>query len=130
MKRMTLALAAILATTGLAAAQASGGTVGGAVGGAATGAVVGGPVGAVVGGVAGAVIGTAIDPPPAEVRSYVVEQQPSESVVVSDPVVVGEPLPDAVVLYEVPQTEYRYAYVNERRVIVEPGTRRVIEVIE
>lgn len=129
MKRLTLAIAAILASTGLAAAQASGGTVGGAVGGAATGAVVGGPVGAVVGGVAGAVIGSAIDPPPAEVRGYVVEQQ-APSVVVAEPVVVGEPLPEVVVLHPVPQSEYRYAVVNDRRVIVEPGTRRVIEVIE
>lgn len=129
MKRITFAFAALLATTGLAAAQASGGTVGGAVGGAATGAVVGGPVGAVVGGVAGAVIGTAIDPPPAEVRGYVVEQQ-QPSVVVSEPVVVGEPLPEVVVLHPVPETEYRYAVVNDRRVIVEPGSRRVVEVIE
>jgi len=128
MKRMTLALAAILASTGLVMAQ-SGGTVGGAVGGAATGAVIGGPVGAAVGGVAGAVIGSTIDPAPAEVQTYVVEQ-PATSVTITEPVAVGEPLPETVVLQPVPQSEYRYAVVNERRVIVEPGTRRVIQVIE
>ena len=51
--------------------------------------------------------------------------------VVRERVVVGEPLPDYVELRPVPRhTEYRYAVVNDRRVIVEPRTRRVIRVIE
>jgi hypothetical protein len=46
-------------------------------------------------------------------------------------VVVGEPLPPTVELRTVPShTEYRYAIVNDQRVIVEPRTRRVIRVIE
>ena len=46
-------------------------------------------------------------------------------------VVVGEPLPDTVVLRPVPRyTEYRYAVVNDRRVIVEPRTRRIVKIID
>jgi Protein of unknown function (DUF1236) len=44
---------------------------------------------------------------------------------------VGEPLPPSVELRVVPNhTEYRYAVVNDRRVIVEPRTRKVIRVID
>ena len=43
----------------------------------------------------------------------------------------GEPLPDTVVLRPVPRyTEYRYAVVNDRRVIVEPRTRRIVKIID
>jgi hypothetical protein len=53
------------------------------------------------------------------------------SVVVRERVVVGEPLPDTVVLRPVPShAEYNYAVVNERRVIVEPRTRRVVKIID
>ena len=46
-------------------------------------------------------------------------------------VVVGEPLPPTVELRTVPShTEYRYAVVNDRRVIVEPRTRKVIKIID
>jgi hypothetical protein len=51
--------------------------------------------------------------------------------VVQERVVVGEPLPPTVELRRVPQhTEYRYAVVNERRVIVEPRTRRVVRILD
>lgn len=53
------------------------------------------------------------------------------SVVVEERVVVGEPLPPTVVLRPVPNyTEYRYAVVSDRRVIVEPRTRRVVKIID
>jgi hypothetical protein len=53
------------------------------------------------------------------------------SVAVRERVVVGEPLPETVVLRPVPShTEYNYAVVNERRVIVEPRTRRVVKIID
>jgi hypothetical protein len=46
-------------------------------------------------------------------------------------VVVGEPLPPTVHLRTVPRhTEYRYAVVNDRRVIVEPRTRRVVRILD
>ncbi|HSI40424.1 MAG TPA: DUF1236 domain-containing protein [Xanthobacteraceae bacterium] len=101
----------------------------GAIGGAAAGAVVGGPVGAVVGGVAGAVIGAAASPPP-EVRTYVMQEQ-VPSVRVEREVIVGYELPGTVVLHPVPQYDaYSYAVVNDRRVIVEPRTRKVIQIVE
>lgn len=128
--RKTLMIGAVsvaLLVPGLAVAQE--GTAAGVAGGAATGAVLGGPVGAVVGGIAGGVLGTAIDPPPPAVRTYVVEER-RPSVVYEGQVAVGEPLPDQVVLYEVPRYEkYRFAVVNERHVIVDPRTRKIIEVV-
>lgn len=117
---------AVMAPT-LAFAQAS--TATGAVGGAAAGAVVGGPVGAVVGGTVGAAVGMAGEPP-AEVRTYVTRES-MPSVRVQEKVVVGEPLPATVVLRPVPNhADYSFAVVNERRVIVEPKTRKVIQIIE
>ncbi len=80
-------------------------TVTGAVGGAVTGAVVGGPVGAAVGGVVGAIAGTAIDPPPERVVTYVRQAPvPTERVVVQERVVVGEPMPQTVVVQRSPKT--------------------------
>jgi hypothetical protein len=117
---------AVLAPT-LAFAQAS--TATGAVGGAAAGAVVGGPVGAVVGGTVGAAVGSAAEPP-AEVRTYVTRES-MPSVRVTEKVVVGEALPQTVVLRPVPNhADYSFAVVNDRRVIVEPKTRKVIKIIE
>ena len=111
------------------AAFAQEGTVSGAAGGAITGAVVGGPVGAVVGGVAGAAVGTVLDPPPPEVRTVVV-QQTTPSVVYQQPIVVGQPLPTTVVLYPVPGYDnYYYTVVNNERVIVDPQSRTVLQVV-
>ncbi|WP_370675381.1 DUF1236 domain-containing protein [Pleomorphomonas sp. PLEO] len=129
---MNQILAASLLIGGLTiapAAFAQEGTLSGAAGGAVTGAVVGGPVGAVVGGVAGAAVGTILDPPPAEVRTVVV-QQTTPSVVYQQPVVVGQPLPTTVVLYPVPGYDnYYYTVVNNERVIVDPQSRTVLQVV-
>lgn len=113
-------------------ALAQNSTVNGAAGGAVTGAIVGGPVGAAVGGVVGAIAGTAIDPPPQRVVTYVREAPvPTERVVVQERVVVGEPLSQTVAVQQVPENpNYGYALVNDRRVIVEPQSRRVVQVIE
>jgi hypothetical protein len=115
--------------SGIALAQSS--TVNGAAGGAVTGAIVGGPVGAAVGGVAGAIVGTAIDPPPQKVVTYVREAPaPSARVVVKEKVVVGHALPETVVVTPIPDNpKYAYAIVNDERVIVEPSSRKVIQVI-
>jgi hypothetical protein len=129
MKKIVL-LAAIAALTFPAAAVAQSGTAAGIAGGAATGAVLGGPVGAVVGGAAGAVIGTTVSPPPAPVRTYVV-QNPRTSVTYEGEVVVGKPIPQTVTLYPVPDYEvYEYAVVNGRTVIVDPKTRVIVDVVE
>ncbi|WP_075216411.1 DUF1236 domain-containing protein [Mongoliimonas terrestris] len=123
-------LAALALSATVSAAPAQEGTVSGAAGGAVTGAIVGGPIGAAVGGVAGAALGSIVAPPEPEVREYVVQQQ-VPSVQLQEQVVVGQPLPQTVELYEVPQyTQYRYAIVNGQRVIVEPQTRQIIQVVE
>ncbi|MBB6488689.1 DUF1236 domain-containing protein [Rhizobium lusitanum] len=131
MKTKVLSIAAL--SLGLAAgcAFAQSSTVTGAAGGAVTGAVVGGPVGAAVGGVAGAIVGTAIDPPPQKVVTYVREQPlPEEGTVVRERVVVGQPLPGAVIVRTVPENpRYAYAVVNHQRVIVEPSSRKVIQIL-
>jgi len=125
-------LSASLLVSGLVlapAAFAQEGTVSGAAGGAATGAIVGGPVGAVVGGVAGAAVGTILDPPPPEVRTVVIEQT-TPSIVYEQPIVVGEALPTTVVLHPVPGYEtYYYTVVNNERVIVDPQSRVVLQVL-
>jgi hypothetical protein len=115
--------------SGAAFAQSS--TVNGAAGGAVTGAIVGGPVGAAVGGVTGAIVGAAIDPPPQKVVTYVQQSPaPSTRVVIEEKVVVGQPLPQTVVVTPVPENpNYAYAIVNDERVIVEPSSRKVIQVI-
>ncbi|RWY79894.1 DUF1236 domain-containing protein [Rhizobium leguminosarum] len=120
----------ILLASNSAFAQSS--TVTGAAGGAATGAVVGGPVGAAVGGIGGGVAGSVIDPPPQQVVTYVQQAPaPTTRVVVKEKVVVGQPLPEAVVVTPIPDDpKYAYAIVNDQRVIVEPSSRKVIQVIQ
>lgn len=106
-----------------AAGAAAGGSVAGPVG-AAAGAIVGGTVGAA------ADVGTAIfGPPPPPVVTYV-EREDVPSVTVEHDVVVGQPLPDTVVLHPVPKYHYEYAIVNDKRVIVEPKSRRVVKIVE
>ena len=120
-------IAATLLSSGAAFAQST--TVEGAANGARAGGDVGGPIGAVVGGTVGAAVGAGLEIPNAVITSVGGERAPS--VVVRERVVVGEPLPAEVELRPVPRyTEYRYAVVNNRRVIVDPQTRRVIKIIE
>ncbi|MFD1704968.1 DUF1236 domain-containing protein [Methylopila henanensis] len=127
MRNHLTALAVILGAAMPVSAMAQEGTVSGAAGGAATGAVIGGPVGAAVGGVAGAVVGTVVAPP-REVRTYVVKEQ-RPSVAYEGEVVVGKPLPETVEVYRVPDSDYSYTVVNEKRYIVD-DERRVVEVVE
>ena len=97
--------------------------------GARTGGEVAGPVGEIVGGTVGAAVGAAVEIPNAVITSIQGERVPS--VTVQERVVVGEPLPPTVELRPVPRySEYRYAVVNDRRVIVDPRTRRVIRIID
>jgi hypothetical protein len=125
MKIRMLATVAALAPA-VAFAQTS--TVGGAVGGAAVGAVVGGPVGAVVGAGVGGAVGNAAEPP-REVVTYV-EHENVPSVAVQEEIVVGRPMPATVELRPVPRhTEFRYAYVNNSRVIVDSRSGKVVKII-
>lgn len=131
MKLRLVALTAVAASMMAGSAFAQSSTVNGAAGGAVTGAIVGGPVGAAVGGVAGAIAGTAIDPPPQKVVTYVQEAPATKKVVVKEKVAVGVTLPETVVVTPVPDDpKYAYAVVNDERVIVEPSSRKVIQVID
>ncbi len=137
MKRIltVAAFAACAATPALA--QDPGGTAAGAATGAVGGAIVGGPVGAVVGGAVGAVAGGAVgsisEADRTYVRGYVVQNR-RPSVRVEGPLAVGAILPQQVQVYRVegnPAFEnYRYAWVNDRAVLIDPATRRVIYVVE
>lgn len=132
-------LAALVTLPATAYAQqnpqgAQGGAASGALTGAVGGAIVGGPVGAVVGGVGGAVVGGIIGDNTPKFREYVVAQR-RPSYTYSEPVVVGGTLPrQGVTYYEVPreygQTEYRYTVVNNRTVLVDPATGRIVQVLD
>jgi hypothetical protein len=94
------------------------------------GAVVGGTVGAVVGGVAG-VLGVEQRP---RFHRYVAEQH-RPSYHYREPVRVGVVLPErGVTYYPVPEEygapQYRYTVVNDRTVLVDPRTHRIVEVID
>ena len=77
--------------------------------------------------------GIAIDQRPA-FREYVVrERVPNYSI--PNPVIVGGVLPETgVTYYDVPQTfgitPYRYTVVNGQAVLVEPRSRRIVQVID
>ena len=67
---------------------------------------------------------------PGEVRTYVLEQK-SPSVTFEGDIAVGTALPDTVEIHTIPdQADYSYVIVNNKRVLVNPKTRAVIEVIE
>ncbi len=106
-----------------------GGAVAGATTGAVAGALIAGPVGAVVGGVAGAATGgIAEEVLTPDARTYVLENR-VDPVYLDGEVVVGAQVPDTVEIREIPNYEYRYVYVNQQPVIVEPDTRRIVYVV-
>ncbi|RWA65431.1 DUF1236 domain-containing protein [Mesorhizobium sp. M1C.F.Ca.ET.193.01.1.1] len=43
---------------------------------------------------------------------------------------IGSTVPDTVELQTVPDVQYRYVVVNDHAVLVDPSTRRVVQVIE
>jgi uncharacterized protein YcfJ len=126
------AVLAVLAPVG-AFAQSSGGAAAGAATGAVGGAIVGGPVGAAVGGVTGAIVGGLAGEQQPQFRQYVVTQG-VPSYRYSEEVRVGTVLPESgVTYYEVPAEykvkNYRYTVVNETPVLVDPSTRRIVQVV-
>ncbi|PDS99887.1 hypothetical protein CO659_03905 [Rhizobium sp. S9] len=67
---------------------------------------------------------------PGEVKTYV-EKQDTPSVTFEGDVAVGTALPDTVEIHTIPdQPDYGYVVVNKKRVLVNPKTRTVIEVIK
>ncbi|RWA76049.1 DUF1236 domain-containing protein [Mesorhizobium sp. M1C.F.Ca.ET.193.01.1.1] len=43
---------------------------------------------------------------------------------------IGTALPDTVELHEVPNVKYRYTVIDNRTVIVDPDTHKVVKIIE
>jgi hypothetical protein len=77
--------------------------------------------------------GIAVDQRPA-FREYIVRER-VPNYTIPDRVIVGGVLPESgVTYYDVPQTygmtPYRYTVVNGQTVLVEPRTRRIVQVIE
>ena len=67
---------------------------------------------------------------PSEVETYVVKEK-TPSVTFQGDVAVGTALPETVVIHPVPKHDtYSYAVVNNKRVIVEAKTRKVVKVIQ
>ena len=132
---MATVVVAALAFPVVANAQ---GVVGGAESGARQGDRAAGPVGAVVGGVVGGVAGGVAglingDQRP-RFREYVVTQR-RPSYVYREEVRDGVVLPsEGIEYYDVPPEygvrDYRYTVVNDHVVLVDPRTRRVVEIID
>ena len=77
--------------------------------------------------------GIAVDQRPA-FREYIVRER-VPTYTVPDRVIVGGVLPEAgITYYDVPQTfgstPYRYTVVNGQTVLVEPRSRRIVQVVE
>ncbi|ESX62759.1 hypothetical protein X759_34200 [Mesorhizobium sp. LSHC420B00] len=43
---------------------------------------------------------------------------------------IGSTLPDTVELHEVPNVKYRYTVIDNRTVVVDPDTHKIIKIIE
>jgi hypothetical protein len=77
--------------------------------------------------------GIAVDQRPA-FREYIVRER-VPNYTIPDRVIVGGVLPETgVTIFDVPQsfaiTPYRYTVVNGRTILVEPRTRRIVQVVE
>jgi hypothetical protein len=77
--------------------------------------------------------GIALDQRPA-FREYIVRER-VPNYAIPDRVIVGGVLPETgVIYYDVPQTfgvtPYRYTVVNGQTVLVEPRSRRIVQVVE
>ena len=138
MIRRFIGIAAVAAALALPAVTHAQGVPGGVERGSREGDRAAGPVGAVVGGVIGGVVGgvagvLGVDQRP-RFRSYVVERH-VPSYQYREDVRVGAVLPEeGVTYYDVPPEygvrEYRYTVVNDRTVLVDPRTHRIVEVVE
>ncbi len=106
-----------------AADAAAGGTLGAAAGAL----LVGGPVAIAAGAVLGMAGGAAADTPEATV-TYV-RSNPVEPVFLEGEVARGAGIPQEIEVYEVPDSDYSYLNVNRQTVIIDPETRRIVEVI-
>jgi hypothetical protein len=121
MRTYLLAIAAVITTMSAPVAAQAQYTVG--VAGAGTRPVI----------VDDGAVGIALDQRPA-FREYIARERVPEYTI-PDRVVVGGFVPEiGVTIYDVPQsfgsTPYRYTVVNGETILVEPRTRRIVQVIE
>ncbi len=139
MKTKLLVSMMFAATLALPMAAQAQGTVRGAERGAVEGDRAAGPVGAVVGGTVGAVAGTiggilGVEDRP-RFREYVIHENVPSYRYDSD-FRVGVVLPESgVTYYDVPAEYhvtggYRYTYVNNHAVLVDPRTRQIVQIID
>ena len=137
MKRTVMAslLAATLLVPAAAVAQ---GVPGGVERGSREGERAAGPVGGIVGGAIGGVVGgvngvLGIDQRP-RFHSYVVERHHPSYAYDGDLRVGADRPGDGVTYYDVPAEygthDYRYTVVNNRTVLVDPRTHRVVEIVD
>jgi len=66
--------------------------------------------------------------PPAEVITYVTRQTVAP-VIVNGEVMIGAALPAAAPVYDIPASNYDFAYVNGQRVLIDPTARRIVYVV-
>ncbi|MER8956889.1 DUF1236 domain-containing protein [Mesorhizobium sp. M0833] len=72
-----------------------------------------------------------IEPQQETVIKEYVKKQPLASVKIPGVELnIGSPLPDTVELHEVPNVKYRYVVVDNRTVLVDPSTRKIIKVYD
>ncbi|MGX9148372.1 DUF1236 domain-containing protein [Mesorhizobium sp. 128a] len=64
------------------------------------------------------------------VREYVKKQPLASLKLPGVELKVGTALPDTVELREVPKVKYRYVVIDNRTVLVDPGTRKIIKVYD
>lgn len=95
--------------------------------GAVAGALIAGPVGAAVGGMAAGTAG-ALAEPDTEVVTYV-RSNTLDPIYLEGEVVTGAIVPDTVELVEIPESQYRYVYINGLPVLVEPEERTIVYVV-
>jgi len=138
MNKTLLTITALFIATLPCAAHAQG-TIRGAEEGAVAGDRAAGPLGAIIGGTIGAAAGTVggilgVEERP-RFREYVIREH-APAFGYAGEVRVGDVLPmGGVTLYAVPREyhvspRYRYAIVNDRPMIVEPRSRRIVQIIE
>jgi hypothetical protein len=138
MIRHTIGATTLVVAIALSFAAHAQGVPGGIEQGAREGNREAGPVGAVVGGAVGGVVGgvkgvLGLDQRP-RFHTYVVERR-HPSYQYSEDLRVGAVLPEAgVTYYDVPPDygvqNYRYTVVNGRTVLIEPGSRRIVEIVD
>jgi Protein of unknown function (DUF1236) len=138
MIRRFIGTAAVIATLAIPSMAQAQGVPGGIERGSRDGERAAGPVGGIVGGVIGGVVGgvngvLGVDERP-RFHRYV-EERHYPSYQYREDVRIGAVLPEeGVTYYDVPPEygarDYRYTVVNGRTVLVEPRTRRIVEIVE